>query len=313
MTADDYTVAHGMTDDEEARRTFHWPVADDYNFALDAIGRWAEDSDKLAMQWIGHDGRDERYTFAEFDEESSRVAHALKTLGVRKGEPVLLMLPRVPEWWEVMLGLMKLGAVAIPCTTLLTPKDVQYRAATAEAVALVTDQAGAAKLARVRRQCPTIRTVMVVDEPGVQCPEGCVGYHPAVDVATPTWYDRVTSSSDPCLTNFTSGTVAHPTMVPHTHASYPISHTAASGRYWLELGPDDFEGHLSDSGWVDFLDAYFDALLPPPSQWCPLHPARSQTPERRRVSVSESHQRLETRRPGRGRNRPTEHHEHQSK
>ncbi len=250
MTDDDRTPAHNMADYEEERRKFTWQVADDYNFAIDTIGRWAEDSDKLAMLWIGQDGREERYTFAEFDEQSSRAAHALKTLGIQKGERVLLMLPRVPEWWEVMLGLMKLGAIGIPCTTLLTPKDIQYRAEIAEAVALITDQAGAAKLAPVREQCPTIRTVMVVDEPGAECPVGCVGYHPAVDVAAPTWYDRVTTSSDPCLIYFTSGTVGYPKMVLHTHASYPVGHTAVTGRYWLDLRLDDLHWNLSEMGWA---------------------------------------------------------------
>ncbi|HEY7342687.1 MAG TPA: AMP-binding protein [Ktedonobacterales bacterium] len=250
MTDDDRAPAHNMTDYDEERRDFRWQVADDFNFAIDTIGRWAEDADKLAMLWIGQDGREERYTFAAFDEQSSRVAHALKTLGIQKGERALLMLPRVPEWWEVMLGLMKLGAIGIPCTTLLTPKDIQYRAEIAEAVALITDQAGAAKLAQVREQCPTIRTVMVVDEPGAECPEGCVGYHPAVDVAAPTWYDRVTTSSDPCLIYFTSGTVGYPKMVLHTHASYPVGHTAVTGRYWLDLRPDDLHWNLSEMGWA---------------------------------------------------------------
>ena len=84
MTDDDRTAAHNMADYENERRNFQWQVADDYNFALDTIGHWAEDSDKLAMLWIGPDGREERYTFAAFDEQSSRVAHALETLAFRR-------------------------------------------------------------------------------------------------------------------------------------------------------------------------------------------------------------------------------------
>ncbi len=139
---------HNMADYQQARRDFTWQVADDYNFALDTIGQWAEDPEKLAMLWIGQDGAEERYTFVHFDEQSSRAAHAFEQLGVRKGDRVLLMLPRVVEWWETMLGLMKLGAVGIPCTTLLTPKDIQYRAEIAEAVAFVTDVSGIEKLRR---------------------------------------------------------------------------------------------------------------------------------------------------------------------
>ncbi|MGZ3583991.1 MAG: acyl-CoA synthetase [Ktedonobacterales bacterium] len=243
---------HNMTNYQEARRTFTWDVTEDYNFAITTIGTWAEDSTKLAMLWVGPDGREERYTFVYFDEQSSRAANAFETFGVQKGDRVLVMLPRIPEWWEAMLGLMKLGAVSIPCTTLLTPKDIQYRAEIAEPVALITDRAGAEKLAQVREQCPTIRHAIVVDEPGAECPDGCVGYHPAVDIASPVWYATRTKSSDPSLIYFTSGTVGYPKMVLHTHASYPVGHTRVTGRYWLDLTLDDLHWNLSETGWAKF-------------------------------------------------------------
>lgn len=243
---------HNMTNYQEARRTFTWEVGEDYNFAIDTIGTWAEDPGKLAMLWIGPDGREERYTFVHFDEQSSRAANAFEKFGIKKGDRVLVMLPRIPQWWEAMLGLMKLGAVSIPCTTLLTPKDIQYRAEIAEPVALITDRAGAEKLAQVREHCPTIRHAIIIDEPGAECPTNCVGYHPAVDIASPVWYGTRTKSSDPSLIYFTSGTVGYPKMVLHTHASYPIGHTRVTGRYWLDLTPDDLHWNLSETGWAKF-------------------------------------------------------------
>jgi acyl-coenzyme A synthetase/AMP-(fatty) acid ligase len=252
MAGDEQPQGHNIGDYQATRRTFRWEVSDDYNFAIDTIGHWAENPSRLAMLWIGQDGREERFTFVHFDEASSRAANALEKLGVAKGDRVLVMLPRVPEWWETMLGLMKLGAVGIPCTTLLTPKDIQYRADLAEAVAIVTDTPGAAKLAQVRAQCPTIRLALIVGDGDGDAPPpaNCVAFHPTVDAASPIWSGRRTRSSDPCLIYFTSGTVGYPKMVLHTHASYPVGHTAVTGRYWLDLTPDDLHWNLSEMGWA---------------------------------------------------------------
>ncbi|MFI5274149.1 MAG: AMP-binding protein [Ktedonobacterales bacterium] len=243
---------HTMTDYEQARRDFTWACPPNFNFAIDTIGKWAEESDKLAMLWVGPDGREERFTFVHFDEQSSRAAHAFEKLGIAKGDRVLVMLPRLPQWWGAVLGLMKLGAIAIPCTTLLTSKDIEYRARLADPVALLTDVEGAEKLAQVRDQCPTIKHAIVVGDPGDPCPDGCANYSLITDVASPTWYGRRTVASDPCLIYFTSGTVGYPKMVVHTHASYPLGHTLVTGRYWLDVGPDDLHWNLSETGWAKF-------------------------------------------------------------
>ena len=128
-----------MTDYEAERQNFHLDVPEEFNFATDVIGKWAGNPDKLAMLWVGQKGEERRITFAQFAERSSRAANAFAALGIQKGDRVLVMLPRIPEWWEAVLGLMKLGAIPIPCTTLLTPKDIQFRAEIAEAVAIITD------------------------------------------------------------------------------------------------------------------------------------------------------------------------------
>ena len=113
-----------MTDYEAERRNFHLEVPAQFNFAIDVIGKWAADPSKPAMLWIGEHGEEKGLTFAYFAERSSRAANAFTTLGIKKGDRILVMLPRIPEWWESVLGLMKLGAIPIPCTTLLTSKDI---------------------------------------------------------------------------------------------------------------------------------------------------------------------------------------------
>ncbi len=237
-----------MTDYEAERRSFHLDVPAYFNFAIDVMGKWASDPNKLAMLWIGQDGTEKHLTFAHFAERSSRAANAFTELGIHKGDRVLVMLPCIPEWWESVLGLMKIGAIPIPCTTLLTLKDIQFRAQVSEATGFITDSEGASKFDQVRSQCPMIK-VMVLIEPNADLAgrEGWTSYHQVVDEASPEFTGPKTRSDDPCLVYFTSGTVGYPKMVLHTHSSYPIGHTI-TGKYWLDLHEDDLHWNLSEMG-----------------------------------------------------------------
>src|SRR5438270_2190057 len=157
------TKTPNMTDYEAERRNFHLDVPEQFNFAIDVMDKWASNPNKLAMLWVGPNGEEQYITFAQFAERSSRAANAFAQLGLHKGDRVLVMLPRFPEWWESVLGLMKLGTIPIPCTTLLTPKDIQFRAEVAEALAFITDQEGASKFDEVRKDCPTITYTILVE------------------------------------------------------------------------------------------------------------------------------------------------------
>ena len=239
-----------MADYEAERRSFQLEVPEYFNFATDVIGKWASDPTKPAMLWIGPHGEERGLTFAYFAEYSSRAANAFSKLGINKGDRVLVMLPRVPEWWESVLGLMKIGAIPVPCTTLLTPKDIQFRAEAAEASAIITDNEGAAKFDQVRSECPTIQHVILIDTPQSER-AGWTNYHQVVDEASPKFTGQKTRSDDPCLVYFTSGTVGYPKMVLHTQASYPIGHTI-TGKYWLDLHDNDLFWNLSETGWAKF-------------------------------------------------------------
>ncbi len=239
-----------MTDYEAERRNFRLEVPEYFNFATDVIGKWASDPNKLAMLWVGQNGEERHITFAQFAERSSRAANAFSKLGIKKGDRVLVMLPRIPEWWESALGLMKIGAIPIPCTTLLTPKDIQFRAEVSEATGFITDSEGAAKFDQVRSECPTISVAILVEpNADVAGREGWTSYHQVIDEASPEFTGPKTRSDDPCLVYFTSGTVGYPKMVLHTYASYPIGHTI-TGKYWLDLHEDDLHWNLSEMGWA---------------------------------------------------------------
>ncbi len=239
-------TVHNMTDYEATLRAFRLEVPERFNFARDVVGRWAQDQDKLAMLWLGPTGEERRLTFRHFDERSDRFARVLQSHGVHPGDRVMVQLPRVPAWWEVLLGCLKAGAVAVPGTVLLTPKDIHYRTSLAGGVVYVCDAENAAKVDQVRSECPSLKTLIQVGgDPGT----GWLDYEREMAAAggVPARID--TASSDPALIYFTSGTVGNPKMVLHTHASYPIGHVI-TGRFWLDLRPDDLHLNLSETGWA---------------------------------------------------------------
>ena len=240
-----------MTDYEVERRSFQLDVPEYFNFAADVIDKLAQNPDKEAMLWIGQNDEERHLTFAHFSEASKRAANAFSALGLGKSDPVLVMLPRLPEWWEAVLGLMRLGAIPIPCTTLLTPKDIQFRCEVAEARAFITDQEGASKFDQVRSQCPTMtQTILIMeDSSNTAGRENWTDYHSITAQASPMFTGPKTRSDDPCLIYFTSGTVGYPKMVLHTHASYPIGHTITA-KYWLDLGENDLHWNVGELGWA---------------------------------------------------------------
>jgi acyl-coenzyme A synthetase/AMP-(fatty) acid ligase len=242
-----------MTDYEAECRNFHLDAPEYFNFAADVIDKQAQNPTKEAMHWIGQHGEERHLSFAHFSDASKRAANALSAQGIGKGSPVLVMLPRIPEWWEAILGLIRLGAIPIPCTTLLTPKDIQFRSEVAQAQALITDQEGARKFGQVRSQCPTITQTILISESDSTAAthESWTDYHTITAQASSTFTGPKTRSDDPCLVYFTSGTVGYPKMVLHTHASYPIGHTI-TGKYWLDLHENDLLWNLSETGWAKF-------------------------------------------------------------
>ena len=245
-----------MTDYDATYRDFRWEVPAKYNFAVDTIGRWAQDPARLALWWVSEDGAERTITYAEMAARSDRVAAGLRARGIGPGDRVLLMLPRVPAWWESFLALLKLGAVAMPGTVLLTPKDIRYRLEAAEATAVITDEAGAARVDEACAGYDALRHCVVL---GAR--DGWQGYDEVAACSDP-FTPRATAARDPAILYFTSGTTGYPKMVLHTHASYPIGHTV-TGRFWLDLQPGDVLWNLSETGWAK---AAWSSLFGPWSQ-----------------------------------------------
>lgn len=234
-----------MTHYADEVAAFSLEVPETFNFGVDVIDKWAEDPHHLAMLWVGEDGREERYTFADIRRESNRFAQVLQGLGVGKGDGVMIVLPRVPQWHMMVVGIMKLGALPMPGTTLLTPKDYEYRINMAEAKVVIVDAPNAAKVDEIRAQCASLEHCIVLG--GGR--DGWVDYDAAMANATAAFNVPAIRSDEPSMIYFTSGTTGGPKMVLHTQASYPFAHVL-TGKYWLDLQPDDLHWTLSDTGWA---------------------------------------------------------------
>src|SRR6266496_261657 len=137
-----------MTDYLATRASFRLEVPEVYNYARDVVDAWAaKEPAKLALLAVAPDGGNpRRFSFADLAASSNRAANFLAARGIRKGDPVFVMLPRIPEWYDVVLGCVKLGAVPIPGTTLLTERDIAYRLERAGATVAVTDPEGVSKV-----------------------------------------------------------------------------------------------------------------------------------------------------------------------
>src|SRR5436309_1920557 len=116
---------------------FRWQIPEDFNFGA-LIDAWGTDRSRVALYWEDESGRRDRLTFWDLRQASNRFMNALAGLGLRRGEPLLVMLPRVPAWQVAVIGGLKLGALVIPCTTSLRAKDIAYRARHSGARAIVT-------------------------------------------------------------------------------------------------------------------------------------------------------------------------------
>jgi acyl-coenzyme A synthetase/AMP-(fatty) acid ligase len=243
-----------MTDYLATRASFRLEVPEVYNYARDVVDAWAtREPGKLALLAVGPDGGNpRRYSFADLAASSNRAANFLAARGVRKGDRVFVMLPRIPDWYDVMLGCIKLGAVPTPGTTLLTARDIAYRLERAGATAVVTDAEGASKVDVAAEPLglePLQR--LLVGEPGAGdgVPSGWSSWAEGLQAANERPPDaEPTRSDDPLLIYFTSGTVATK-MVLHTQASVGIGHQITA-RFWQDLKPSDLHWTLSDFGWA---------------------------------------------------------------
>jgi acetyl-CoA synthetase len=241
-----FLLAH-RTDQDAACAGFRWPDPLAFNWALDwfdaELAANPASRDRPAL-WIFETAcdRETRLSFAELSRRSNQVANYLRSLGLRRGDHLLLLLGNVAPLWETMLAAMKLGAVVIPATTLLTGDELADRIERGQAKFVLTAAEQAPKFET------TTGRALVRIAVGDQTPTGWYRYTDAQACREDFEPDAPTGVDEPMLLYFTSGTTSKPKVVRHSHRSYPVG--SLSTMYWIGLQPGDVHLNISSPGWA---------------------------------------------------------------
>ena len=220
-----------------------------FNFAYDVVDALADaQPEKLAMLHIAEDMTERRFTFQDIKKESGRAANYFKSLGIQRGDRVMLVLKRHYQYWFAMMGLHKLGAVAIPATNQLLEKDFSYRftAANIKAILCTADGSVSDAVDAAAAKCPCVQHKILVN--GQK--EGWRDFNEEY-VMFSSHFDRKEDSpcgSDSMLMYFTSGTSGYPKLAAHNY-KYPLGHFITA-KYWHRVNPDGLHLTISDTGWA---------------------------------------------------------------
>ena len=247
---------------EDYNKNLEFIIPERFNFAYDVMDVWAEEQPQmLALLWTNEQGAEKRATFAELKEQTDQAAAYLQSLGIGKGDPVMLILKRRYEWWIVMLALHKLGAITIPATHMLTKKDIVYRntRASVKAIVCVDDPYVTEQISLAVADSPTLQTIVVVgDSADATAVEGSTLYTQHAELCH-NWQREwrqappfvrpahTNDNDDTMLMYFTSGTSGEPKMVAHDFL-YALGHLT-TGVFWHNLHPGSIHLTVADTGW----------------------------------------------------------------
>jgi len=223
----------------DMRRSFRWDIPERFNFATDVVDAWAAERDGTAVITETAAGEVRSLRFSDVSKASSRLADVLRSSGIAKGDRVIVMLPRVPEWQIALIACLRIGAVAIPCIEMLTGKDIGYRVVNSGARAAICRAEHVGKLAEVEAAIPV--RIAIGGAPG------WLDYAAVTAAARDSIAAADVGADDPAVMYYTSGSTGHPKGV--LHASRGLYCWRMSAYYWLDLAPEDRIWCTADTGW----------------------------------------------------------------
>eukprot|EP00076_Gallus_gallus_P027118 XP_015150275.1 acyl-coenzyme A synthetase ACSM3, mitochondrial [Gallus gallus] len=224
-----------------------------FNFASDVLDEWLlleKDGRRPvnpAFWWVNDEGEEVKWSFEELGFLSRKTANILsEACGLQRGDRVLAVLPRVPEWWLLSIACIRAGIVFIPGTSQLTAKDILYRLQASKAKCMITNDTLAPVVESILPDCQFLKTKLIVAKGNR---DGWLNLKELFAVTSADHKCVKTRNDDPMLIYFTSGSTGSPKMVVQSHSSYGIGF-ATSSRHWMNLTPSDIMWNTSDTGWV---------------------------------------------------------------
>jgi len=237
-----------FTSQEDFEKNYTLNIPQRFNFAYDIVDEYARISpEKPAMVWTNVEGEEHRFTFRDMSEKSNQVANYFRSLGLKKGDPVMLVMKRRYEYWFCALALMKLGCVIIPATAQLAKKDVVYRCEAASIRAIVTVYLDEVchHMEEALPECSTLEHLITLGDR-----EGWLNLNTGM-AAQPTTFEKpaeLPSNDDMLMMYFTSGTTGMPKMAAHSY-TYPLAQIATAA-YWHNVNDDSLHIAVADTGWA---------------------------------------------------------------
>jgi acetyl-CoA synthetase len=236
---------------EDLKQNYRCTAPARFNFAHDVVDEWARlEPSKTALVWTDDSGDMKTFSFSDMKRLSDKAANLIASYGIGKGDVVMLILKQRPEAWVCITALMKLGAVCIPASYQLTPKDVEYRCNVADVKMLIcVDEDVVIKhIKEALPACPTVKTLMAV---GDNTPEGFIDFRTELDKAGDAFERRQDiQNTDMMLVYFSSGTTGMPKMVWHDY-EFPLGHIVTA-KYWHCVQENTIHMTQTDSGWAKF-------------------------------------------------------------